>query len=81
MLVDSNIIIYAAQPEHGDLRQLTAQHSPAVSAVSYVEVLELHRLSAQDRARFEAFFAATTVVPITEQARDKRIAREELGKL
>lgn len=39
MLADSNIIIYAAQPEHADLRQFIAEHSPVVSAVSYVEVL------------------------------------------
>jgi hypothetical protein len=36
MLVDSNIIIYAALPEHEDLRRLIAEQAPAVSAASYV---------------------------------------------
>ena len=42
MLIDSNIIIYAAMPEHQMLRDLIAEHAPAVSAVSYVEVLGYH---------------------------------------
>ena len=40
MLIDS-IIIYAAQPDNTALREFVAQHVPAVSAVSYVEVLAI----------------------------------------
>jgi hypothetical protein len=43
MLLDSNIIIYASQPEYPLLRQFIAEQSPAVSALSYVEVLGYHR--------------------------------------
>ena len=32
MLVDSNILIYAAQPVHAHLRWFIADHAPAVSA-------------------------------------------------
>jgi predicted nucleic acid-binding protein len=52
MLIDSNIIIYAAKPEHADLRRFIAEHTPAVSAVSYVEVLGYHRLTERDRQYF-----------------------------
>ncbi len=45
MLIDSNIIIYAAQPEHNRLRQWIAETAPAVSAVSYVEVLGYSQLT------------------------------------
>jgi len=48
VLRDSNIIICAAQPEHSQLRELIAEHSPAVSALSYLEVLG-------DRPRSKAF--------------------------
>jgi hypothetical protein len=51
MLLDSNVIIYAAKPEHGSLRRLIAEKSPAVSAISYVEVLT--KLSS-DSTRFSA---------------------------
>ena len=65
MILDSNLIIYAARPEYPGLRRLIAARSPAVSAVSVVEVLGYHKLSAADRAHFEAFFAAAEVLPLT----------------
>ena len=34
MLLDSNIIIYATQLEHANLRHLIAKNIPAVSAIS-----------------------------------------------
>jgi hypothetical protein len=49
MLIDSNIIIYATKPEHGSIRQFISEHSPSVSAVSYVEVLGYHKLADQER--------------------------------
>lgn len=58
MLIDSNIIIYASQTEHSNLRQFIADNSPLVSAVSYVEVLGFHRLTVEDKTHFEEFFAA-----------------------
>lgn len=65
MLIDSNIIIYAAKPEHPELRKFIAEHAPAVSAVSYVEVLGYHKLSEQEREYFEAFFTAATMLTIS----------------
>ncbi len=58
MLIDSNIIIYAAKPEHSELRKFITEHAPAVSAVSYVEVLGYHKLNGEERQHFEEFFAA-----------------------
>jgi predicted nucleic acid-binding protein len=66
MLIDSNIIIFSAQAQHGALRQFIAQHTPAVSAVSYIEVLGYHRLNASDKQYFAAFFATATVLPISQ---------------
>lgn len=66
MLLDSNIIIYAARPEHERLRQFISQHGPRVSAVSKVEVLGYHRLGKVERKDLEAFFEAAEVLPVTE---------------
>lgn len=66
MRLDSNIIIHAAKPEHPDLRQFIVKHAPAVSVVSYVEVLGYHRLTDADRQHFEEFFAAATMLPISD---------------
>jgi toxin FitB len=65
MLLDSNIIVDAAQPEHGLLRRFIAEHAPAVSAVSIVEVLGYYDLAESDRLHFEEFFAAATVLPVS----------------
>ena len=66
MLLDSNIIIYAAQPEHADLWNLIAENSPAVSAISVVEVLGYHRLSGAERTHFEEFFEAARTLPVSD---------------
>ncbi len=58
MLLDSNIIIYASQPQFDELRNFIAQSVPFVSAVSYVEVLGYHRLTEDERVYFGAFFHA-----------------------
>ena len=81
MLIDSNIIIYASQQEHGDLRRFIAEHSPSVSAVSYVEVLGFHRLNEQDRAFLEAFFSSTTVLPITQAVLDKAVGLRQTRRM
>lgn len=66
MLLDSNIIIYAAQPQYPQLRELIAERSPVVSALSYLEVLGYHQLTEPQRYYFEAFFEAVEVLPISQ---------------
>nr|VFJ74916.1 MAG: hypothetical protein BECKFW1821C_GA0114237_106713 [Candidatus Kentron sp. FW] len=71
MLLDSNTIIYSIRPEFTELRQLIAERSPAVSAISYVEVLGYHHLTESDKKDFMAFFDARMVPvsqPVLEQA-------------
>jgi toxin FitB len=67
VLIDSNIIIYAAKPEHQALRRFIAKHAPAVSVISYVEVLGYHRLTEQDRRYFEDFFIAAPLLQISTE--------------
>jgi len=50
MLLDSNIIIYASQPENTQIRQFIGEHDIVVSAISYIEVLGYHRLTEENRA-------------------------------
>ena len=66
MLLDSNIIIYAAQAEHATLRQFIADHTPAVSVISYIEALGYHRLSEEEQEFLERFFQATEVLPVSD---------------
>jgi toxin FitB len=66
MLLDSNIIIYAAQPEHTALRQFIAEHVPAVSVISSIEVLGYHRLSEEERQFLERFFQAAKLLSLSD---------------
>ncbi len=80
-MLDSNLIIYAARPEHSSLRALIARVAPAVSAVSYVEVLGYHRLSEVDRRLFEAFFAAATIHPLSSPVLEQAVKLRQLRKM
>jgi predicted nucleic acid-binding protein len=66
MLLDSNIIIYAAQPEHDALRQFIETHAPSVSVISYIEVLGYHKLTTDDRQFLKQFFQAAEELPLSE---------------
>ncbi|MBN4003865.1 type II toxin-antitoxin system VapC family toxin [Nostoc sp. LPT] len=73
MLLDSNIIIYSAQPENVQLRELIAKYAPAVSALSYLEVLGYHLLKEEQRQYFEEFFQVAQVLPISEDVLNQAV--------
>lgn len=66
MLIDSNILIYSADPKYAFLRELIKQHAPEVSIISYIEVLGYGQLTDEQRQYFEEFFAVTVVLPVNE---------------
>ena len=79
MLIDSNLIIYAALPEYGELRRFIFENDPSVSAITYVEVLGYHRLTDRQRRGFEDFFVTAPILPldddVLEQAAQLRQTR------
>lgn len=81
MLLDSNIIIYSAQPEHSQLREIVAGHSPAVSALSYLEVLGYHLLTEQQRQYFEEFFQVAQVLPISQDVLIQAVALRQQRRM
>ncbi|HEX8213011.1 MAG TPA: type II toxin-antitoxin system VapC family toxin [Longimicrobium sp.] len=81
MLLDSNIIIYAAQPQHAALRVFTLERSPAVSVISLIEVLGFHRLHPDDRALFESFFRAAEILPLTDSVVQEAIRLRQQRKM
>ena len=66
MLIDSNVIIYSTQPEHGALREFVRTHGPAVSVISYIEVLGFQRLTDMERDLLKRFFGAAEVLPLSD---------------
>ena len=81
MLLDSNIIIYAALPEYSALQDFIAKHAPAVSAISRVEVLGYHLVNETDRSNFEEFFAAATVLPISDLVLSQAVELRQIRKM
>ncbi|HBI47099.1 MAG TPA: PIN domain nuclease [Planctomycetales bacterium] len=81
MMLDSNLIIYAARPEYPGLRRLIAVRSPAVSAISVVEVLGYHKLSELDRRHFEAFFAAANILPVSDAVVTRAVSLRQSRKM
>jgi hypothetical protein len=81
VLVDSNIIIYAARPEDKVLRRFFAQQLPAVSIISRVEVLGYHKLTEAARKQLEALFDSLRVLPITHGIVERAIHLRQQRKL
>lgn len=81
MLLDSNIIVYAAQPAFEEIRSFIEQYTPAVSAISYLEVLGYHKLSADEREKLVEFFASTQILPITDSVIDQAITLRQIRKM
>lgn len=67
ILVDSNIIIYAASGNYPRLVDWFAENQPVASAISLVEVLGYYKLTPTEKAALEELFAELTVLyPTTE---------------
>jgi predicted nucleic acid-binding protein len=81
MLIDSNIIIYASQPEHARLRKLIADQAPSISAVSYVEVLGYYALTAAEESLLRAFFSVSTMLPIDQDILDQAVSLRQRRRM
>src|SRR5207245_4794293 len=81
MLIASNLIIYAAQPAHSALRQFIAANNPAVSVISYVEVLGFHRLTPEDQQLFRRFFASAETFQITFPILDQAVTLRQQRRM
>ena len=72
MLLDSNIVIYAAKPESAELRSYLDRISRFVSVISYIESYGYQNLTAAERERLETIFRRTQVLPLTDPSLTKQ---------
>lgn len=61
ILADSNLIIYAVA-QNAALVDWFAEEQPVVSAITLVEVLGYHKLSAEEKSALETLFSELTVL-------------------
>jgi len=81
IILDSNVLIYAAQPEHGALRQWLGSRTCEVSLASKIEVLGFHKLTATDKAFFLRAFAILSVFPISHSVAETAIRLRQIRKM
>ncbi len=65
ILLDSNIIIYAADSSRGGLRELFFRADSFVSEISLLEVLGYHKITQEETDFFQDVFLIMTILPIS----------------
>ena len=67
ILLDSNMIIHAAQPAYRELRKWLEKQVFAICELSSLEVMEYHRIEEDKREYFRQFFNVSRILPISEE--------------
>ena len=65
MLLDSNIIIYSFQPQYQSLQAFMNNQDTGCSAITCIETLGYHRLSANEKLYLQRCFDMITIFPVT----------------
>ncbi|MBL0230861.1 MAG: type II toxin-antitoxin system VapC family toxin [Moraxellaceae bacterium] len=81
MILDSNILIYAIQPNYEYLIDWILKELPSVSVISQIEVLGYHKLSQQQKKQFEVLFDNLTILSINTAISNRAIALKQQQKM
>ena len=81
ILLDSNIVIYAADSTRTDAARFVAENQTAVSAISYVEALGFHDLNVVERQTLEAFFDTEPMFPIDPPVLDRAVTLRQRRRM
>ena len=81
ILIDSNLLIYAARPEYDALRHWLSIQNCAVSLASNIEVLGYHKLTATDKYRFEKMFTILRILPVSNLIAETAIRLRQHRKM
>ncbi len=81
MLLDSNIVIYAAEPGYDAVRDFIGKHRPSVSIISKVEVLGYHQLDDENRQRLGKIFDTLPILALSDYIIDEAIALRQRKKM
>jgi predicted nucleic acid-binding protein len=83
-LLDSNIVIYAADPDNPasvTARRFLSDNPIVVSILSMVETLGYHDLSAAEKTFLEAFYSATKLLSINDAVIDRAVELRQSRKM
>src|ERR1700693_4921293 len=71
-LLDSNILIYATDPENEWLRTWFEAEPFSISQISQIEVLGYHQITPEEISDLQEFVYSSNVVPVTDEAAQSR---------
>ena len=80
-LLDSNLIIYAAQEQYAFLRLIIDSADTYVSIITKILSLGFHRLTSSDKIYLEGVFNTVSVLAIDEVIVDKAIELRQQKKM
>jgi len=80
-LLDSNILIYAPQPNFAHLLPLLIDPDCFVSEITRLEVLGFHQLTSIERVYYERVFLQKTTLPVTREIIDLAIQYRQVRKM
>jgi predicted nucleic acid-binding protein len=81
ILLDSNIIIYAAKPEFAYLRPIISNPNHCISMFSTLEILGYPALTNKDKIFFESVFAVSDVKEISTEIIQEAIYLKQKKKM
>ncbi len=81
MILDSNILIYAIQPNYEYLIDWMLKELPSVSVITQIEVLGYHKLLLQQKVQFEVLFDNLTILLINTAISNRAIALKQQQKM
>lgn len=81
MVLDSNLLIYAAEPGYDEIRRFIAKHESYLSVISKIEVLGYHQLSTEQRQKLEKLFEIAMILPLTAEIVETAITLRQQRKM
>ena len=81
MLIDSNIIIYAAKPEGAKLRLFLDTFHRYALVITYIESYGYRHLVEEEHEQLDGIFRNTRILPLTRAIADQAIALRQQRRM
>ncbi|MEP7080956.1 MAG: PIN domain-containing protein, partial [Ginsengibacter sp.] len=81
ILIDSNILIYSADEEFSNLRELFKEPDTFVSIISKLEVLGYHKITSKQIIYFDAVFKLLVNLPLTNELITQAITYRQIKSM
>ena len=81
MLLDSNILIYAAKQQNPEVEAMVTATENSIASVAQIEIYGFPGLQAEERAALDILFRRLTVHPLDQQVIQRAISLRQQRKM